>query len=147
MSSQRPDPARLEPEIYRFHLEMPSRFGDLDIRGHINNVSIVQYCEDVRVALQLEVFGQEIYVADSPTRVVVAQMTCHFTNEGTFPEPVDARVGVARIGNSSYALAVGLFQTGRCIATQDTSMVYMGPAGPLPLTPTTRARMEKYLLA
>ena len=147
MSVQRPDPARLEPHTYRFHLEMPSRFGDLDIRGHINNVSIVQYCEDVRVALQLEVFGDEIYVADSPTRVVVAQMTCHFTNEGTFPASIDAGVGVSRIGNTSYALAVGLFQNGRCIATQDASMVYVGRDGPLPLTPAIRARMEKYVIA
>src|SRR5215831_21244830 len=71
MSSQRPDPAHLKPETYRFHVEMPTRFGDLDIRGHINNVSIVQYCEDIRVAFQMEVVGREIYVAESPLRVVV----------------------------------------------------------------------------
>jgi acyl-CoA thioester hydrolase len=144
MSNQRPDPARLKPETYRFHLEMPTRFGDLDIRGHVNNVSIVQYCEDVRVAFQMEVVGREIYIAESPTRVVVAQMTLHFVSEGFFPDPIDAGVGIARIGNTSYALAVGLFQNGNCIATQDTSMVYVGSDGPLPLSPEIRRRMEPY---
>jgi acyl-CoA thioester hydrolase len=147
MSAQRPNPQRLKPETYPFHLTMDSRFGDLDIRGHINNVSIVQYCEDIRVALQMEVIGREIYVADSLTRVVVAQMMCHFTNEGSFPEPIDARVGISRIGNTSYSLAVGLFQNGQCIATQDTSMVYIGVDGPMALSADIRARMQKYLIA
>ena len=142
--SQRPDPIRLKPETYGFHLEMPTRFGDLDIRGHINNVSIVQYCEDIRVAFQMEVVGREIYNAESALRVVVAQMTLHFVSEGFFPDPIDAGVGIARIGNSSYTLAVGLFQRGACIATQDTSMVYVGASGPMQLTPQIRARMERY---
>ena len=147
MSNQRPDPARLIPANYRFHLEMPTRFGDLDIRGHINNVSIVQYTEDARVALQMETVGREIYVADSAVRVVVAQMTLHFVSEGFFPDPIDAGVGIARIGNSSYVLSCGLFQNGKCIAVQDTSMVYMGSNGPMPLTTEIRQRMEKYLIA
>lgn len=145
--STRPDPTRLKPETYGFHLDMPTRFGDLDIRGHINNVSIVQYCEDIRVAFQMEVVGREIYIAESPLRVVVAQMTLHFVSEGFFPEPIDAGVGIARIGNSSYTLAVGLFQKGKCIATQDTSMVYVGETGTLPLTPEIRRRMERYQIA
>jgi len=147
MSTNRPDPSRLKPETYRFHLTMPTRFGDLDIRGHINNVSIVQYTEDARVAFQMETVGKEIYIADSPVRVVVAQMTLHFVSEGFFPEPIDAGVGIARIGNSSYLLSCGLFQGGRCIAVQDTSMVYMGSDGAMPLTQAIRERMQKYLIA
>jgi acyl-CoA thioester hydrolase len=146
MSTQRPDPSRLKPDTYRFHLEMPTRFGDLDIRGHINNVSIVQYTEDARVAFQMENVGREIYQADSQVRVVVAQMTSHFVSEGFFPEHIDAGVGIAKIGNSSYVLSCGLFQNGKCIATQETSMVYMGPNGSMPLTPEIRARMGRYLI-
>ena len=126
---------------------MPTRFGDLDIRGHINNVSIVQYTEDARVAFQMENVGREIYQADSAVRVVVAQMTLHFVSEGFFPEPIHAGVGIAKIGNSSYVLSCGLFQKGKCIATQETSMVYMGAEGSMPLTPGIRARMERYLIA
>ncbi len=144
MSTQRPDPARLKSDAYRFHLEMPTRFGDLDIRGHINNVSIVQYTEDARVAFQMETVGREIYIANSSVRVVVAQMTLHFVSEGFFPDPIDAGVGIAHIGNTSYLLTCGLFQNGKCIAVQDTSMVYMGPNGSMPLTEEIRARMEKY---
>jgi acyl-CoA thioester hydrolase len=144
--SNRPEPNRLQLETYRYRMEMQTRFGDLDIRGHINNVSIVQYTEDARVAFQMETVGKEIYIADSLLRVVVAQMTLHFVSEGFFPEPLQAGVGIARIGNTSYLLACGLFQKGKCIATQDTSMVYMGPNGPTPLTPETRQRMEKYLI-
>jgi acyl-CoA thioester hydrolase len=144
MSAQRPDPSRLKPEAYGFRLEMPTRFGDLDIRGHINNVSIVQYCEDARVAFQMQTIGRDIYSAASATRVVVAQMTLHFVSEGFFPDPIDAGVGIARVGNSSYVLAVGLFQRGVCIAAQETSMVYMSPAGPTALPPEIRARMERY---
>jgi acyl-CoA thioester hydrolase len=92
----------------------------------------------------MEAVGREIYQADSPTRVVVAQLTLHFVSEGFFPDPVDAGVAIARIGNSSYALVVGLFQNGKCIATQESSMVYMGPNGPMSLTPEIRARMERY---
>jgi acyl-CoA thioester hydrolase len=146
MSTNRPDPTRLNPATYPFHLQMQSRFGDLDIRGHINNVSIVQYTEDARVAFQMETVGREIYIADSPVRVVVAQMTLHFVSEGFFPAPIDAGVGIARIGNSSYLLTCGLFQDGKCIAVQDTSMVYMGAEGPMALTPSIRERMSRYLV-
>jgi acyl-CoA thioester hydrolase len=128
-------------------MEMPTRFGDLDIRGHINNVSIVQYCEDARVAFQMQTVGREIYLADSSTRVVVAQMTLHFVSEGFFPDPVDAGIGIGRLGNTSYVLAVGLFQNGKCIAAQDTSMVFMGPNGPLSLTEKIRERMQRYLIS
>jgi acyl-CoA thioester hydrolase len=146
MSNQRPDPARLRPETYGFHLAMPTRFGDLDIRGHINNVSIVQYTEDARVAFQMETVGREIYQADSDVRVVVAQLTLHFVSEGFFPAPIDAGVGIGRIGTSSYLLCCALFQEGKCIAVQDTSMVYMGANGAMPLTPAIRTRMERYAM-
>jgi acyl-CoA thioester hydrolase len=144
--SSRPDPSRLRPETYPFHLQMPTRFGDLDIRGHINNVSLVQYTEDARVAFQMETVGREIYQADSPIRVVVAQMTLHFVNEAFFPAPIDAGVGIGRIGNSSYLLCCALFQEGKCVAVQDTSMVYVGPNGSMPLTPAIRERMQRYLI-
>jgi acyl-CoA thioester hydrolase len=147
MSTQRPDPARLIAANYGFHLELPTRFGDLDIRGHVNNVSIAQYCEDARIAFQMETVGRAMYSTITPERAVVAQMTLHFVSEGFFPDPVDAGVGVARIGTTSYALVVGLFQNGKCIAVQESALVFVGPAGPTPLTAEIRQRMEKYLLA
>lgn len=146
MSNQRPDPIRLKPETYKFHLELPTRFGDLDIRGHINNVSIAQYCEDARIAFQMETVGKEMYSTITPERAVVAQMTLHFVSEGFFPEPVDAGVGVARLGNTSYALVVGLFQQGKCIAVQESALVLVRPNGPMPLSADIRARMERYLI-
>ncbi len=126
---------------------MPTRFGDLDIRGHINNVAIARYMEDARVAFQWETVGAEIYDAASPVRVVVAQLTAHFVSEGFFPTPIEAGVGIGRLGNSSYLLCCALFQEERCVAVQDTSMVYMGADGALPLTAEIRARMQKYLLS
>ena len=146
MSTQRPDPIRLKPETYKFHLELPTRFGDLDIRGHVNNVSIAQYCEDARIAFQMETVGKEMYSTITPERAVVAQMTLHFVSEGFFPDPVDAGVGVARIGNTSYALVVGLFQNSKCIAVQESALVLVGPNGPMPLSADIRQRMNKYLL-
>jgi acyl-CoA thioester hydrolase len=74
-------------------------------------------------------------------------MTLHFVSEGFFPDPVDAGIGIARLGNTSYVLAVGLFQNGKCIAAQDTSMVFMGPSGPIPLTDEIRERMKSHLLS
>jgi len=147
MSTQRPDPVRLKPETYKFHIELPTRFGDLDIRGHINNVSIAQYCEDARIAFQMETIGREMYSTITPERAVVAQMTLHFVSEGFFPAPVDAGVGVARIGNTSYALVVGLFQNSKCIAVQESALVLVGPNGPLALSNEIRARMQRYLLS
>jgi acyl-CoA thioester hydrolase len=142
----KPDPVRLKPETYKFHIELPTRFGDLDIRGHVNNVSIAQYCEDARIAFQMETVGREMYSTITPERAVVAQMTLHFVSEGFFPEPVDAGVAVGRIGNTSYSLIVGLFQKGKCIAVQESALVLVGPNGPLPLSDAIRGRMNKYLI-
>jgi acyl-CoA thioester hydrolase len=144
--SKRLHPALQQPGHYSFHIELPTRFGDLDIRGHINNVSIAQYCEDARIAFQMQTVGREMYSRVTPERAVVAQMTLHFISEGFFPDPVDAGVGVARIGNSSYSLVVGLFQNSRCIAVQESALVLIGAQGPMALTAEIRARMEQYRL-
>jgi acyl-CoA thioester hydrolase len=77
---------------------------------------------------------------------VVAQLTIQFVAEAFFPAPIDAGIGVIRIGNSSYVLGCGLFQEGRCVAVQDATLVYRAAQGALSLPAEVRARMERYRL-
>ena len=68
------------------------------------------------------------------SRTVVAQVTLRYLAEGHYPLETRVGGGVSRIGNSSYEIAQGLFQEGRCIGLCDTVVVYTreGRSAPLP---------------
>ena len=126
------DPRRLEASAYPLMIEIPTRFADVDPLRHLNNVRLAEIYEEGRVRLHREAnvdAGRE-----KGSRTVVAQVTLRYLAEGHYPLETRIGGGVSRIGNSSYEIAQGLFQDGRCIGLCDTVVVYTreGRSAPLP---------------
>ena len=142
--SVRPDPARAERGHYPLWHEIPTRFGDLDPLGHVNNVAVNQLYEESRVR-----FGQELQrrCGSALHRLVLASMTVHYIAETYYPDPVEAGIGVARIGRSSYALAQVLYQRGRCVGVADSTLVHAPVTGVLPLPGDVRAVLDELRLS
>lgn len=117
----KPDPWRLDAASYPICLDMQTRFQDLDLNGHLNNVAFAALFENARVQMNRSVRPWD----DRPEgeRTMVANVEINYLREGSFPEPVTIRSGVGRIGNSSWSFLQAMFQNGACIATCDTVVV------------------------
>ncbi len=104
-----------EPEKQRradfpYRMSVPTRWGDNDMLGHVNNVQFYRYFEAVVVRFQMQEAGVD-WINDriSPQAV---ETLCRFHRPLSFPETVEAALRVERIGNSSVAFAVALFGEG-----------------------------------
>jgi len=80
---------------------LQTRFGDMDVGKHINNVAIMKYYEDARCRYLIELFGgKDIFFASEHTFVNV-EATVTYLAEIHYPESIIVASAVAHIGNSS----------------------------------------------
>ena len=117
----KPLPHRLVPATYPVHQIAQTRFQDMDINGHLNNVAFAALFENARVQLNRNVRPW----ADRPAneRTMVAAVEINYLREGNFPDDVTVCSGIGRIGTSSWTIEQAMFQNGQCIATCDTVVV------------------------
>ncbi len=119
---------------------MQTRFQDLDLNGHLNNVAFAALFENARVLLNRDVRPW----VDRPEneRTMVAAVEINYLREGNYPDPVTMCSGIGRIGNSSWAIMQAMFQNGVCIATCDTVVACRTDGESKPLRPEMRADLE-----
>jgi len=110
------------------------RYRDLDPNGHVNNGAINQYFEDGRVHLRDD---RMVGLAENLLRgFAIKKFTATYHGALSYPATVDIGSVVTRIGNSSFVLGQGVFDSERCIATADVISVFFdaetGSSKPLP---------------
>ena len=84
-----------------------TRWMDNDSYGHVNNVVYYSYFDTAVNAYLIEASGTDI--RRLPAIGIVAETSCRFLAELSFPEPVDAGLVLERLGNSSVIYRIGLF--------------------------------------
>lgn len=140
----RDDPRRLQAAAYPARLDLPTRFGDMDANGHLNNVAIAQLFEEARVQFNT---GSAQVLGGARPRMMVAHVGIDYLAEGHYPLPVALMMGIAAIGSSSFRMAMAAFQAARCIALCDSVLVVRGPdGGAAPLPPALLERLEAHRL-
>jgi acyl-CoA thioester hydrolase len=138
------DPRRLDAANYPWSVEMQTRFADMDVNRHLNNVAITRFFEEGRIR-----FNQKLVTDGHMTarpRYLVAHVAIDYLAEGAYPAPLTLGYAVGPIGTSSVRSLKALFQNGACIALCDSVLVHRGPNGPSPLPPELRARLEAFPL-
>lgn len=129
----KPEPARLLESAYPEFIRITTRFGDMDINGHLNNVAFAQFFEDARVTFNRRlIFDGDMDPARRGYRVLVASVEIAYVREGHYGPDVTVGVGVKRIGRSSFELGAAVFQDGHCLAVHDSTVVYKGVAEGMP---------------
>ncbi len=130
----KPDPARLDPAIYPFTIEITTRFGDMDVNHHLNNVAYARYLEEGRVSFNHGLFlenGRRVpELAD--WRSMIAHVAISYLAEGRYGPPVTVGVGVLSLGNRSFTMAAAVFQGDVCLATHEAVIVFQGPGPAMP---------------
>jgi len=139
----RNDPRRRELAAYPWSHEVATRFSDMDINRHLNNVAVAQLYEETRVRFNWELRGR---CPELKPRYLVGRVEIDYLGEGLYPLPVTAAYGVASVGTSSFRVAMALFQRGACIGLCDTVMVHRGEAGPAPVPDALRAVLGEWAL-
>jgi acyl-CoA thioester hydrolase len=95
---------------YRHLTEIPTRWADNDVYGHVNNATYYSYF-DTAVNKFLIDHGL-LDIERSGVIGIVVETLCRFHRSLAFPDVVEAGLRVAKIGNSSVRWEIGLFRRG-----------------------------------
>ncbi len=139
----RPEPWRLNPASYPFGTPVQTRFQDLDVLGHLNNVAVAALFESGRVRFNMNAG----FAGPGGTRWLVAQVIVNYLAEGHFPADVEVRSGIGHVGTRSWQIMSAAFQAGACIATCDVVVVLSAEGGATSLPDPLRARLEEWRAA
>jgi acyl-CoA thioester hydrolase len=85
----------------KFSIELPVQFRDIDVMGHVNNATYLQYMETARVELARKL-GQ-VSEGVRP-RFIIASARCEFKKPIRDERRVTVSVWVSRIGDRSWDL-------------------------------------------
>lgn len=130
-------PHRLTPCAYPISCEISARVSDMDGYGHLNALRIGQYYEEARAA-----FYRQALDGLKRSRVLVAEIKLRYLNEGFWPGTLQVSTGISKVGGSSFHMAQGLFQHGRCLGLCETVLVNTGEGRPSRLPDDLRSALE-----
>ncbi|MFM9977767.1 MAG: acyl-CoA thioesterase, partial [Sphingomonadaceae bacterium] len=134
-------PDRLSLDHYPFTAAIPTRWADLDLLGHINNVSMAGLFEEGRAR-----FNRSLALGHPKgVRWLIAAVELNYLAEAHHPHDVTIASGIGRIGTKSWTIVSGAFQQGVCVATCDTTLAYTDPSGPQPFPESFRAKFESMM--
>lgn len=93
---------------YAHWLDIPTRWKDNDVYGHVNNVEYYSYFDTVINTYLIQAGGLDIHRGEAIG--VCAESHCKFLGEIAFPETIAAGLRVEHLGNSSVRYGIGLFR-------------------------------------
>jgi acyl-CoA thioester hydrolase len=101
-------PLATRREEFRVLRAITTRWMDNDQYGHVNNVVYYSYFDTAVNGYLLEASGCD--VRQLPAIGIVAETSCRFISELSFPDTVHAGLALERLGNSSVVYRIGLFR-------------------------------------
>lgn len=115
------------PEIAREQfshwLRIPTRWGDMDVLGHVNNAVFFTFDESAR----LHYFNRLMAADDSFWKqqgLILANIGCDFIAQLHHPAEVDVGYRVSRLGGSSLRTEAGLFVGEKLVAITRAVIVW-----------------------
>jgi acyl-CoA thioester hydrolase len=125
------DPARLHVDSYPFSIEWPTRFSDTDAVGHLNNVTIFRYHDNLSMAFQLHCAGSILPRAYAGSWRV-ARSDVSLRRETFYPEPVRMCCAVRPVDEETFVLTQAMFQGEHCTGLSDIVIEVIPSANPAP---------------
>jgi acyl-CoA thioester hydrolase len=119
------EPQRLDVDAYPFRHELYTRFSDTDAVGHLNNVALLRYYDDVRVRFQLECLDGGPDAGLGPHGWHLSWVEVSFDAETFHGNTIVVASGVLDIGRDHFLLAQAMFQRDECKGTCRSSIVML----------------------
>jgi acyl-CoA thioester hydrolase len=136
----KPQAWQLHPANYPFSHRTETRFADMDLLGHINNVAMAGLFEHGRGMFNHAI---EVQRRAPGQRWLIVSVAIEYIAEAHFPAHVDVACGILRVGGSSWQIASAAFQGGECKATCITTIVLTDEKGPALLPKDLREEFER----
>lgn len=126
-------------------LSLDTRWMDVDVYGHINNVNYYSYFDTV---VNENLIRRGVLDPAGDTIVgIVAETGCNYFRSLYFPGPVLAGLRVKRLGSSSVTYEIGLFQGEEETAAAQGHFVHVyverPQQKPVPIPAPVRAVLEE----
>ncbi|MDR0718418.1 MAG: acyl-CoA thioesterase [Treponema sp.] len=99
------------------------RFGDVDGLGHINNTTPAIWFEEARNPV-FRLFSPNLEISAESWRLIMAHTDFDFVDELFYPNKVEVRTFVSKIGNKSFTVLHEAWQDGRLCVKGSAVMVY-----------------------
>jgi acyl-CoA thioester hydrolase len=96
---------------FRHFTPSPTRWGDCDMFGHVNNVQFVRYYESGRLDYFREVLDMEAGVEPLQT-LIIADIHVNFLKQINHPCALEVGSRISRLGNSSFDFEAAIFAPG-----------------------------------
>ena len=141
----KPHPGRLALSVYPYKIEIQTRFADVDLQHHLNNVRIVELYQEARSSFNVALWGGSDLDARSH-RLLVVRQSIDYMDEARWPGAVLIGAGVSHAGNTSYSIGLAMFQDGRCVGISDAVLVYATEQGPAPIPERMREVLATKML-
>jgi len=95
-------------EAYRHFTILPTRWGDNDVYGHVNNVVYYAFFD---TAVNRHLIEQGVLdIANNKIVGLVIETKCTFFSSVAFPDTVHVGLRVIHLGNSSVRYEIALFR-------------------------------------
>jgi len=132
---------------FRFFTPTPTRWGDCDMLGHINNVEYLRYYESARLDYFQQVLG--ISLGTGPgDGVILADIHVTFLSQVHHPCALEVGTRISRLGNSSFVVESGVFAPGeeRPASISSATSVWFDYAenGSRPIPSAARATIQQF---
>jgi acyl-CoA thioester hydrolase len=130
---------------YKAFFDLPTRWMDNDIYGHVNNVNYYSFF-DTAIARYLIADGG---LDPKESRLIgfCIESGCRYRKPITFPEGITAGIRVAKLGRSSVRYEIGLFRGDDQESAADGYFVHVfvdrGSETPSPLPTPLRLALAK----
>ena len=105
---------------------VPTRWDDNDHYGHVNNVTYYSYFDTAVNAWLMSATGVDIRTL--PAIGVVAETSCRYLSELTFPEQLQVGISIEKLGTKSIVYALAIFHedaAGRWVAAATGRFVHV----------------------
>lgn len=90
-------------EDFKFSLDVPVRYADIDSRKHVNNVVYIRYFEEGRMHYLHEVLGISVEeIAD--TDIIILSVHCDYISPSFHGEIMKVHTRISRLGNKSMEM-------------------------------------------
>ena len=132
------------PGDYPHQLDLPTRWHDNDVYGHVNNVDYYAFFDTVINAWLIREGGLDIHAGAAIG--LCAESHCTFKGPLAFPETVTAGLRVSKLGNSSVRYEIGLFGEDGSHAAEGWFVhvfVDRDTRKPVPIPADVRAALER----
>jgi acyl-CoA thioester hydrolase len=132
---------------YRAFCEVPTRWLDNDVYGHVNNVNYYSYFDTAIAHWLMREGGLDPW--SDPVIGYCVESGCRFRQGARFPDRITAGLRVTRLGRSSVTYAIGIFRNDDQQAAADGHFVHVfvdrASERPAPVPERLRAALARLL--